>query len=539
MINAIVEDFLAGFDESRFPAAFLQRYELLECLAQTEIGETYLIKERQTGVYSVAKCYPSQAHLSRTPESELLRKLCHHGLPAYLGEYQNGEMLCIVRSYAQGKSLAELVADGPLGQARTLAIGIQLCEILGYLHGQKPPIIHRDIKPENIIVNEHGLVTLIDFGISRAFNEAGEADTLCFGTRHYAAPEQYGFAQTDPRSDIFSLGVLLFWLLTSQTDLRQIRELLPNPWLAHVIRRCTAFNPEARYQTAAQVRDALTGRAIHRRLWLSFIAASLFILISTFAFYNLSSAQKRAAGIVFKEPLLEEAVRMRLGKGASEALSEQDLASIEELYLYGNQAAAKQADFDIYAESFANNEGWVLRGSVSALDDLAWLKNLRRLSLAYQNIHDLAPLAELTHLEYIDVRHNPLQDVAPLAHLLTLDALILFDTNVSDLTALQDCRRLTTLDVGHTLVISIAALDGLDSLRTLVIRKAPLRSLEGVETLSQLEKIYLSQTSVGDLSPLLGLPRLQLVEIDHRMRTAAEAVTQPAKFEIIYVPGAD
>ncbi len=140
MTDDFVEDFLAGFDDSRFPAAFLQQYELMECLSHNEIGETFLVKERQTGTQYVAKCYPNKAHPSRTTEGELLRKLNHPGLPAYIGEYQNEEMLCIVRSYAQGQSLAELVRDGPVGQQQSLFIGIQLCEILIYLHDQSPPL---------------------------------------------------------------------------------------------------------------------------------------------------------------------------------------------------------------------------------------------------------------------------------------------------------------------------------------------------------------------------------------------------------------
>jgi serine/threonine protein kinase len=539
MTDVFVEDFLAGFDDSRFPAAFLQRYELMECLSQNEIGETFLVKERQTGMYYVAKCYAKNTFPSGAAEGDLLRKLNHHGLPVYISEHQNEEMLCIVRSYAQGQSLAELALDGPLGQQQAIMIGTQLCEILAYLHSQNPPIIHRDVKPQNIIVDEHGLVTLIDFGISRTFDETAQEDTLCLGTRHYAAPEQYGFAQTDPRSDIFSLGVLLLWLLTGKTNTRQARELLPNSWLTHVIGRCIAFNPEARYQTAAQLRDALTGRAIRRRRLLSFIAASLFILASAFALFNFSWGKNWESGIVFKEPLLEEAVRMKLGKGASDMLSEQDLATIEELYVYGNQAAGEQELFDTYAHSFANNEGIISRGSIDTLDDLLKLKNLRRISLAYQNIGDLGPLSELIHLEYIDLRHNPLEDVTPLSQLMELDSLILFDTNVSDLTALQGCRRLKTLDVGHTLVSSTLALDGLDTLQTLCIRKAQLRSLDGIKTLPMLEKIYLSQTPISDLYPLLELPRLQLVEIDNHMRTAAEAVAEQARFEIIYWQGAD
>jgi hypothetical protein len=534
MTDAFIEAFLSTFDDSRFPEDFLQHYELMECLSHNNLGETLLVKDRQTGQPYVAKCYPNQSLLSPTKESDLLKQLHHKGLPAYIGEHQNEGMCCIVREFAPGKPLDRLVQERPLAWQESVAIVVQLCEILMYLHCQTPHIIHRDIKPQNIIVDVQGNITLIDFGISRTYNETAQEDTQCFGTRNYAAPEQYGFAQTDCRSDIYSLGVLLCWLLTGKEDVQYAGKGIPNRWLSNLVAKCTAFAPRDRYQSAAQVRDALTGRTTRRNI-LSFLLLTLVILGAAFFFANSLKAQiQEPAGVTFKEPLIEQAVRLELKKGAADTISEQDLLSITELYIFGDKAAADEKTFSAYNKSFVNNDGTVQRGSISVLDDLTKLKNLRRISLGYQNIVDLTPLAKLVHLESVDVHHNPIRDVTPLSRLPLLSSLVIFDTNVSDLTALRSCYRLSMVDAGYTPIRSLAALEGLSALRTLAMRKASLQSLEGIESFPILERIYLSETQLLDLSPLLDLPRLQLVEVDESMRKAAEAIAGKAQFTITY-----
>lgn len=534
MTEAFIEDFLATYDDSRFPGDLLQHYELMECLSSNQMGETLVVKDRLTGKFYIAKCYTQKFLLSHTTESDLLKKLDHEGLPAYIGEYKNEEMLCIVREFALGEPLDKLAQEGPLSKRQSINIAVQLCEILVYLHGQTPPIIHRDIKPQNIIMDDQGKITLIDFGISRTYDETSQEDTLCFGTRHYAAPEQYGFSQTDCRSDIFSLGVLLCWLLTGKEDVQQAVKAIPDLWLANIVKKCTAFAPKDRFKNAAQVRDALTGRTARRQMLAAFCAV-VIILAAFLHFSNGENSQiQQPAGITFKEPLIEQAVRLTLVKEKGEVISEQELLSIDEIFIFGDKAAADMETFYGYGKSFMNNDGSVLRGSIIGLDDLTKLKNLRRVSLVYQNITDLTPLSELVNLESVDLRHNPIEDVSPLSRLLMLSSVSLFDTNVSDLTSLRSCPRLVTVDAGLTHIQTMAAFEGLASLRILVMRKAPLQSIEQIEMLPMLEQVYLSETQVVDLSPLLDLPRLTTVEIDENMRNAAEAVAEKAQFKITY-----
>lgn len=282
MTEAIVAEFLKGFDEDRFPEDFLQKYEPIECLAHNQIAETLLVRERHTGTIFVAKCYADQTLFSKKTESELLKGLHHDGLPAFIGEYQNDAILCVVREYAEGLTLNQFVKEGTLSVSQLISLGVQLCDILSYLHGHTPPIIHRDIKPQNIIIDKNRKIKLIDFGISRVYDKEAKADTVFFGTQEFSPPEQYGFSQTDCRSDIFSLGVVLCWLLTGETELETAAGKIQNRQLARIVRKCTAFAPKDRYTDVEAVKKALL-RALpevqKRNRILSSIAGVLVVTI--------------------------------------------------------------------------------------------------------------------------------------------------------------------------------------------------------------------------------------------------------------------
>ena len=121
------------------------------------------------------------------------------------------------------------------------------------LHEAEPVVIHRDIKPQNIIIRSDGSLALIDFGISRIYKKGAKEDTVFSGTEEFAAPEQFGFKQTDIRSDIYSYGVVLSYLLTGKA--KPIKE--PVTPLEKVAARCCAFVPEKRYQNDKSLCRAL------------------------------------------------------------------------------------------------------------------------------------------------------------------------------------------------------------------------------------------------------------------------------------------
>ena len=254
-IKKAAAEVIADYEPPKCPAGLLGDYELLSRLSEGYGTETFLVSPDNGETLCVAKCYDKQIHSVEKGEGDILSALDHPGLPHFLGKYEEDDCVCVVREYIIGVPLDRFAAENQLTTQDAVGLCLKLADILSYLHGQTPPVIHRDIKPQNIIVKEDGSLALIDFDISRVYNPEAETDTQFFGTRSYAAPEQYGFMQTDCRADIFSFGVLLRWLVTgSERKNDNIRLYKP---VAGVIEKCTAFSPDERYQSITEVRSAL------------------------------------------------------------------------------------------------------------------------------------------------------------------------------------------------------------------------------------------------------------------------------------------
>ncbi|GAC1343794.1 MAG: hypothetical protein NVSMB27_04020 [Ktedonobacteraceae bacterium] len=150
-------------------------------------------------------------------EIQLLSDLNHPNLPHIYSNFADTDSWYLVMDFIEGTTLEkhlENVGDEQLPIGEVLEIGLLLCVVLEYLHTRQPPIVFRDLKPANVMLTTDGRVTLIDFGIARYFKPGQARDTIPFGSPGYAAPEQYGRAQTTPRTDIYGLGVMLHQLLT-------------------------------------------------------------------------------------------------------------------------------------------------------------------------------------------------------------------------------------------------------------------------------------------------------------------------------------
>src|SRR6266704_2200175 len=178
-------------------------------------------------------------------EALLLAGLTHPNLPSIYDHFSEAGRWYLVMDFIEGETLEERLnkePEGRLSVEEAQRIGIQLCTVLGYLHGRQPPIIFRDLKPANIMMTPDGHLYLIDFGIARHFKPGQAKDTIAFGSPGYAAPEQYGKAQTTARSDIYSLGANLHQLLTG-IDLHKLHfnlllfnnKAVPHLQLKHVL----------------------------------------------------------------------------------------------------------------------------------------------------------------------------------------------------------------------------------------------------------------------------------------------------------------
>jgi serine/threonine protein kinase len=170
------------------------------------------------------------------------------------------KILVVVMEYVQGRTLYEVVEEQGATQELALTLFPQLCDAVSELHEKfDPPLIHRDIKPSNIMVGDYAL-TLLDLGIARTFDEQVEEDTHCFGTQSFAPPEQFGFRQTDERSDVYALGMVLYFMLRGVMPRSALVSMgfasIAYEALREVVCRACAFEPSQRYASSRELKQA-------------------------------------------------------------------------------------------------------------------------------------------------------------------------------------------------------------------------------------------------------------------------------------------
>jgi D-alanyl-D-alanine carboxypeptidase/tRNA A-37 threonylcarbamoyl transferase component Bud32 len=252
------------------------RYRLLGRIGQGGMGIVYRAEDTHLGNRIVAIKEMSAHGLSREELAEatqafqrealLLAQLNHPNLPHIYEQLSESNRWYLVMDYIEGETLETYLARAPGGRLsvqETLQLGMQLASVLSYLHSRQPPIIFRDLKPSNIMLTLDGRLYLIDFGIARIFKPGQSQDTTPFGSSGYAAPEQYGKAQTTPQADIFSLGATLHQLLSgndpSQTPFvfAPLRLNGPGAGLEALIRRMVETDRTRRPASMEEVRREL------------------------------------------------------------------------------------------------------------------------------------------------------------------------------------------------------------------------------------------------------------------------------------------
>lgn len=231
-------------------------------------------------------------------ETDLLKRLNHPHLPSIIDVIDGDGTFLIVMDYIEGNPLSKALKNsGAQSQDDVIEWAKQLCDVLGYLHSRKPPIIYRDMKPSNVMLKPDGNVMLIDFGTAREFKSNSVADTTCLGTQGYAAPEQFGGqGQTDARTDIYCLGATMYHLVTGHNPAVYPYEMYPirqwNPMLSsgleEIILKCTQKNPDDRYQSCAELLYALDhyqdldieNKKVQSLKWKTFLAAVILTVIT-------------------------------------------------------------------------------------------------------------------------------------------------------------------------------------------------------------------------------------------------------------------
>lgn len=263
-------------------------------------------------------------------ETNLLKELKHPYLPSIADIIESDDTIIIVMDYVEGRPLSDILTEeGTIEEDKVADYAIQLCDVLDYLHSQKPPIIYRDLKPANIMLRPDGKITLIDFGTARKYNYDSVADTTCLGTIGYAAPEQFAgetLRQTDARTDIYNLGATMYHLLTGVNPSEPPYELYPiRRWdeslsngLEKIILRATRKDPDKRFNDCKEMSYALQH---FRDLDDSYIATQkkkMFLfaasLILSFTFFSMAivvnGMEKREISKVYNNYLSEAALKI-------------------------------------------------------------------------------------------------------------------------------------------------------------------------------------------------------------------------------------
>ena len=226
----------------------VDKYRELEPLT-TEPDSPILVRNTQSGEFWVQKKYPKELE-------ENLRTLMtiHNPHVAKIEEiYVTIEAIYVYEEYVHGKTLATLLQSSD-GLATTFIYKMSLELLDGLIALHKSGLIHRDVKPSNIMISNDDCVKLIDFDAIRQFNGKKENDTTLLGTIGFASPEQFGFAETDSRSDLYSLGVVMNVCAVKEYP----QTKLPNEYtLKSIILHATKMDPADRYQTAQEMKRAI------------------------------------------------------------------------------------------------------------------------------------------------------------------------------------------------------------------------------------------------------------------------------------------
>ena len=453
------------------PEDMQEHWTVYECLKESEDSSTFLVKETVTGILCVLKWGRNrQAEFLRN-EMEIMEKMADRklsGVPkAYRIFEENGEVY-LVREYIEGMSLAQMVLQkGGISEAEICRISRKICQTAEQFQNPDEPMIHRDIKPENIVVTPGGEVVFIDFGTMRSYKKDGSRDTFVVGTRGTAAPEQYGYTQTDQRTDVYAIGQTMLYMVSESYEMNQLSECAVSRRMKKIIEKACSFEPDKRYGDAAQLRRAVEKCQANNRKKVYKKAGAVFGLIA--AGYILAilspdgtvienkrieTAEQSAAEeqiqaeITFREELIEEAVRKELGLSKTDKITASMLEDVRKLRIVGKEILDDEDTFwgeghhvDGKDSSFGS-----VRGNITDLSDLAQMVNLEELALCNQKIEDISGLKELP-LKKLYLSKNMITDFSVLLNLIDLDTLCIMENPAENLSVIGECTGILRLNI--------------------------------------------------------------------------------------------
>ena len=569
------------------PLEMQEHWTVYESLKESEDSFTVLVKESVTGVFCVLKWGRKlQAEMLRN-EVEILQKLTEMGLTGIPKAYrifeENGGVY-FLREYIEGTPLSQIVLQkGGIQERELCRISIKICRAAEQFQDLEDPMIHRDIKPENIVITPGSEVIFIDFGTMRSYKKDSQRDTFVVGTRGTAAPEQYGYTQTDQRTDVYAIGQTMLYMATENYQQNQLSECDISRKMKKVIEKACFFEPDKRYADAAELGKAIEKcQEDNRKNGYKKVGAAVGLIVAGYilavlfpcttvvkngkitADRNVTENQITAENtqeeetdqnteqsqdpeqisdakqsqnnkIIFKEELIEAAVRKELNLSETDEITADMLENVRKLRIVGKEILDDEDCFwgighhiDGKDSSFGS-----VRGSITDLSDLTQMINLEELALCNQRIEDISDLKDLP-LKELYLSKNMITDFSGIQSLIDLDILCIMENPAEDLSSLGECSSVSQLNIQGMYLADINFLKSMN-LNYLDMNNAevengifePLTEMKNLDTLfmcnvnetvaetlskmSTLKSLVMwgGETSLEDLKPLKGMNGLE------------------------------
>ena len=516
-----------------------------ECLKEGEDSCTVLVKETATGIFCVLKWGRKiQAEMLRN-EMEILQKLTEMGLTGIPKAYrifeENGGVY-FLREYIEGTPLSQMVMQkGGIQERELCKISLKICQAVEEFQKLEDPMIHRDIKPENIVVTPTGETVFIDFGTMRSYKKDSQRDTFVVGTRGTAAPEQYGYRQTDQRTDVYAIGQTMLYMVTESYELDQLSECKISRKLKKIIEKACSFEPDKRYADAAELRKAIekcqedNRKVVHKKAGaaagLITAAGILAVFLSnTGILTDITSLKSQVLAesmdtespqntdvvpdvenepvtaneqnveqtepVTFKEEMIEAAVRRELNLSEDDTITTEMLENVKQIRIVGKEILDEGDNFWGIGNRVEGKDSdfGSARGNITDLTDLTMMKNLETLALCNQEIEDISALENLP-LKELYLNKNKITDFSVLTSLTNLDLLCILDNPAEDLSVLKECSSITQLNIESMKLTDIDFL-GQMNLNILYMNNAEIED-RNMKPLLEVKK--LQELCIGDV----------------------------------------
>lgn len=320
------------------------KYKVMSILGHGGMGTVYLCENIRIHNMWAVKEIPTEFNdgMDFPKEIEILKGLKHPCIPRIVDAFYEGGMAYIVEDYIEGENIESIVKrKGAMEPERVCEIALRLCSIIEYLHSLNPPVIYRDLKPSNIILTPEWKPVLVDFGISRIYKYGKESDTVVMGSKGFAAPEQYGSAQSGKGTDIYGLGATMYFMLTGEIPSCPVsgESALKSTGMEGIIRK--AMDPDVmnRYRSIEEMRMAIQSQINTRTVFLNKTSVLDDTPVKTSRFRSHKKTVRILAGMLILFALVFGMEYMIWGRGkkAESRLSESTDSTVK------NTASSDQA----------------------------------------------------------------------------------------------------------------------------------------------------------------------------------------------------